>query len=256
MEMKNDGVDYPVDGRDVIFLDCCPRRNQLLDFKRRAKSVRVLDHHIINMQECSDIEGCYFDMNKSGAGLAAAEFLPAEHPGHKLVSYVQDGDLFQFKLPYSYEIREVIFSYPFSYEEWDKLSNKLVSNFDSLVLEGAAIRRSKRTEINLLKKKVINMKICGYDEVPVINMAHGDISMLLAELATESKHGFAIAWHQSEANKFKYSIRSVGNFDCASFARQNFGGGGHKNAAAWVSHLAPWHIPFPLSAYQDFVRET
>ena len=240
MEMKNDGADFPVDGRDVIFLDCCPRREQLLDFKRRAKTLLVLDHHITNANACSDVEGCSFDMNKSGAGLAASKFLDKDDEGWQLVSYVQDNDLFRFSLPNSQEIREVIFSYPFSFSTWDVLSARLARDFNSAVNEGAAIRRSKRTEIEELKKKVIPMTICGYENVPVVNVAHGDISLLLSELAKDAPNNFAIAWHHAGNGRFKYSIRSTGAFDCAEFARVHFGGGGHRGAAAWIDNLPAW----------------
>jgi len=110
------------------------------------------------------------------------------------------------------------------------------------VAEGEAILRSKEVDMEQVRKKVTPMTICGYDNVPVINMSHGDISTLLSQLAQNAPNFFAISWHLSEPGKFKYSIRSNGMFDCATFASMHFGGGGHKGAAAWVSNRPPWDL--------------
>ena len=193
------------------------------------------------------MEGCKFDIDKSGAGMAADRFLANDPAGRKLIDYVQDNDLFRFSLPNSKEIREVIFSYPFSFETWNSLGDQLESNMEAVVIEGRAIQRSKRTELDMLKRKVVKMTICGYENVPVINMSSGDISVLLSELAREAPNGFAIAWHQTDVDKFKYSIRSNGSFDCAEFAGLHFGGGGHRSAAAWVDNLP---------AYEQSVSKT
>lgn len=242
MEMKNDGADFPVDGREVVFLDCCPRREQLLEFKRRAKSVLVLDHHISNAKENSDIEGCVFDMEKSGAGMAADRFLDPRGNGWKFVQYVQDSDLWQHRLPESRVVSGFLFSHPFSFETWDTLAQRFEDDFDGIVLEGQGIKRKHDVDSAYLKAKVVPMTICGFEKVPVINMAHGDISGLLNELAKTAPNHFAIAWHHAGPGKFKYSIRSSSTFDCAHFANHNFGGGGHLGAAAWTCPWAPWEL--------------
>lgn len=255
--MKNNGADFDVDGRDVFFLDCCPRRAQLLDFKARARSLVVLDHHITAFKECGDIEGLVFDMTKSGAGLAAERFRsfnsgePFVPP--KLVQYVQDQDLWLLKLPCTKEIRETILSETYDFLAWDRLAYELEDPeyFQGKIDEGGAILKCKRKEIDYLKTNAQSMDFLGHKNVPVVNMSHGDISLTLSELAQGAPEKFAVAWHQAGNGDFKYSLRSVdGAFDCAAFAREHFGGGGHVGAAGFAAPAGPWNYPWPKSVFK------
>lgn len=242
LPMKNDGADFPVDKRPVLFLDCAPRREQLLDFQKRAESLIVLDHHVSNIKECEGIEGCTLDMTMSGAGLAARHFGRERLPNLRLVKYVQDQDLWKFELEHSRLVRNVLLAETFDWQSWTDMNDLLENRFPAAVEAGRILDKQKQKNNAYMAKKAIVMPLfAGYTNVPIVNMAHGDISQLLNDLADASDHGFAIAWHQCEDKKFKYSIRSTRDrFDCAAFAEKFFGGAGHKGASGWIAPLPPW----------------
>lgn len=249
--MKNDGVDFDVDNRDVFFLDCSPRRAQLLDFKKQAKNLVVLDHHISNEKECEGIEGCTLDMNKSGAMLAAEFFSTPENRffNSRLVQYVQDQDLWKFELENSKLIRHVIIAENFDMKAWTELYQLLETRFETAVEAGSILGKAQQKNNAYMAKKAVPMLFRGYDEVPVLNMAFGDISQVLNDLSVTSRHGFAVAWHLDAPQRFKYSIRSQGGrFDCAAFAEREFGGAGHQGAAGWIAPCPPWEYRHPRIA--------
>lgn len=250
---NNLGEKLEVDGRDVTFLDCCPKREQLLSFKARAKSLTVLDHHITNQKDCGDIEGCRFDLSKSGAMIAAEEYgiVTPRNTVPLLVQYVQDQDLWKMEMPSTREIRASIMAEPFSFENWKVLCEEVENSRETKIIEGKAIIKSSQKEMDYLKAKIIPMRFCGYDQVPVVNMAHGDISSMLNEMAKTSPAGFAVAWHQAKEGVFKYSLRSCNSFDCAELASKEFGAGGHPKAAGFSAPGAPWNYPERPSAFRQ-----
>ena len=59
-----------VTGMNVIIVDYCPNRKDVIKMKQQAKHLVILDHHISNQRVMKNIDNCYFDNNKCGATLA------------------------------------------------------------------------------------------------------------------------------------------------------------------------------------------
>lgn len=122
-----------VSGMDVVIVDFSWPRATLLEMKKKAKSLVVLDHHQTAQAELQGLDFCVFDMEKSGARLAwewvieknpKFHLLPDNAPLHYvpvLVAMVEDRDLWRFDLPYSREINAALRSYPLTFKAFDDL---------------------------------------------------------------------------------------------------------------------------------------
>jgi len=91
-----------VTGRDVILVDFSYSREVLLAMLKTANSITIFDHHITAEQDLAELLASgtiygKFDMSKSGAMLAWLWFNPGQSVP-KLIEYVQDRDLWTFKL--------------------------------------------------------------------------------------------------------------------------------------------------------------
>lgn len=230
---------FDVDGRDVFILDYCPRpRDEIEDYHRRAKSLRILDHHKTSKELCDGLDYCTFDMNKSGAGLAWDYFHGTPRP--LLVDYVEDRDIWNWALRDSKVVSASLLSYPLaSFEEWSELADKFRYSLDTILSEGQALLRAENIAIKGVKDHVVLSTFMGCPNVPVVNTSGTNISEILNQLALPDY--FAVAWYQRSNGTFKYSIRSKGTWDCTHMA-EKFGGGGHKYASAFVSDRPPWDL--------------
>lgn len=231
-----------VSGADTYIVDFSYPRDILLDLKGKANSLVVLDHHATAKDHLDGIEGCHFDMDRSGAGMAWDYFNPDALPVLRspLVNYVEDRDLWRFNLPYSKEINAWITSHEFDFETWSNLNNTLRFSFEEALNVGQALLRGKRVYVAAMKKKALRTSFLGYEDIPVVNAPHISISELVGSLAEDAE--FAVGWHQLATGDFLYSLRSRGDFDVRKLA-EKVGGGGHPRSAGFNSALPPWELP-------------
>jgi oligoribonuclease NrnB/cAMP/cGMP phosphodiesterase (DHH superfamily) len=240
------GDDPPdVVGKDVLIVDFSYRLGCLESMCREANGVFLIDHHKTAAQELepwlsgnTDAPmnmGLLFDMDRSGAGLAWDELVKEPRP--KLVDYVEDRDLWRWRLECSREISALIGSYEFSFERWEQLSIYLEGSElrERAIDEGAAIlRTADRHVANMVEKA--GSAVVGGTVVPFINTT-SLTSEILGKLAERA--AFACGWFQRADGKFVYSLRSRGDFDVSDVAK-SFGGGGHKGAAGFtLDYLLP-----------------
>jgi oligoribonuclease NrnB/cAMP/cGMP phosphodiesterase (DHH superfamily) len=225
------------DGTTIFVVDFSFPKTVLADMAKRAAKIIVLDHH---KSAQADLEGAdivgvdiKFDMSKSGAVMAWEHFYPGM-PVPPLLQYVQDRDLWHWKLPNSKEINAGLWrGTPREFTEWDSLFElDLEHAKDILLVKGQAIATSDTFFIESLCRKPQTMIVAGY-KVPAVNtpVLQSEIGHHL--LQTNPDAPFAVAWSMDEKNQFSYSLRArTGGFDVSAVAKQ-FGGGGHAAAAGF-----------------------
>ena len=193
----------------------------------------ILDHHksAIEKLDGIELEGI-LDTSRSGAMLAWNYFFPhLEVP--ELVKYVQDYDLWQFKLPNSKEISAYISTLEFTFKQWDELEKDLNDNAGMMIAHqvGATLLRKLQMDIESAIKFGARIEtVAGYN-VPVLNCPRAwasEAGNMLCKKFTDAK--FAMTWIQNNQGDFNLSFRSIGEFDVSKIA-EIFGGGGHRNAA-------------------------
>jgi hypothetical protein len=239
-------------GVDVYIVDFSYPRDITLAIKEEANSLVVLDHHKSARERLEGIEGCYFDMDRSGAGMAWDYFHP-DVPRPPLISYVEDRDLWRFALPDSKAINAAITSYEFSFLEWQRLSHRLQVDFQALLAEGVTLLRSKNRYVKIMEKTYSRTaSFLGYEGVRIVNAPHISISELVNRLAEDAP--FAVGWRQAADGKFLYSLRSIGRVDVSEVASV-LGGGGHRDSSGFDSPLPPWELEVDVKAQLDRLLE-
>lgn len=259
------GEDPPdVSDRDVYLVDFSYPRQVVKDMIQigGASHVTVIDHHKtamenlagldvelaedaaiakmeldgVPLEEYQDKLELIFDMERSGATMAWdywSEVWEANHLNRPtLLGHVEDRDLWRFKLPLTREIQAAVFSYEYTFENWDRLM--LETNTLVLAEGGAAIERKHHKDIaELVKVCQRMMNIGGYD-VPVASLPYtltSDAGHLMAKLHMDGKSFAACYWDTADHRIF--SLRSVeGGMDVSAVAKI-YGGGGHKHAAGF-----------------------
>ena len=273
------------DGSDVFMLDFSYPREPLKELARRSKQLVVLDHHATAEKDLAGLEVelrtafgkphiVSFNMNKSGAVLACEYFhddaikCEVGQLG-EFFAYLQDRDLWQFKLPQSREVSMALRSYPFDFRKWSEISGIVPSGqiyempgicIDNLKKEGVACRRLTEQQVEIMaknhrwgyfdtKKGKVEIKNefdpggNGEPTVPahVVIMPVANATVFFSEVGEkllEMNPGLDCAayyFDRKDGNR-QWGLRSRESFDSSSVAKA-FGGGGHKCASGFVQKL-------------------
>lgn len=83
-------------GKRVLLVDVALSRENLLDARRHAHSILILDHHLSNWRELEDLPGCCFQMDYCGAVLSWRYFFP-QRKVPLFLWYIQDRDLWKWE---------------------------------------------------------------------------------------------------------------------------------------------------------------
>jgi hypothetical protein len=214
-----------------------------------------------------------FDMDRCGAGIAWDYFFSkGKQPWRPwLIDYVEDRDLWRWDLPRSRDISAYIAAVDQDFLAWDKLAHS--THWTDAADRGSAVVAYVDRYVREMCEQTQTVDFeseYGNFTVPVVNAPYINISELCGALAEtqcqycEGRAGlegrdkgdplpateenmvvcpncenaghvpFSIGWFQRGDGKYHYSLRSRGNFDVSALATK-YGGGGHKNAAGFVS---------------------
>ncbi|CAB4143132.1 COG2404 Predicted phosphohydrolase (DHH superfamily) [uncultured Caudovirales phage] len=258
-------------GQTVYLVDFSYKREVLLKMAETAKTVEVIDHHASAMK---DLEGIaeqaqklglnnvwtYFNMEHSGAMLAWQFF----HPGQaapKLLEYIEDRDLWRFRLANSKELSAYIFSYGYTFEDYSAMAGTFqYENIrEKAVEQGRAIIRKQDKDLAELLSTIKHKQTIAGQTVLIANLPY----MLASEGGNQLSRNqpFAATYYDTGLHRV-FSLRSQkdSGVDVSKIA-QLFGGGGHVNASGFrLLHEDPLD-PRPMAqrlAYpvKDFPQET
>lgn len=230
--------DTPPDatGKIVYLLDYAYKRDGMKQLCEQATRVVVLDHHITAVEELAGLDEEFdnlellLDMDRSGAMIAWEYFHTAPVP--KLIACVQDRDMWRWDIPESQDLNAGLMSQPFTFARWHEVANDKHA-YQRMVDEGNAINRYRTQMIEQGKRAAAIGQVAGYS-VPIVNCPRAIVSELLGELAEGQP--FA-AGYSDKGNRRSWSLRSARDGEDVAKIAQRFGGGGHKNAAGFVTWL-------------------
>jgi len=219
----------------VLMVDVAYSRSRLLDLRSKVKQVTVVDHHLTNKTDIGDLPDTHFDMNQSGATLAW-QFL---HPGKKipeLLLYVEDRDLWRFKLPDSREYNAGLSSYQRRFDLWELLSS---TGTEKLKHDGGVILRAEGRMLEEICENVFYTRIDGH-YVPVVNTTtlRSQVGDRLCQIHPTAPFS-AYFFEKENAKKERircWGLRSPGRMDVSVIAKK-FGGGGHADAAGFTEEV-------------------
>lgn len=217
----------------VYILDFSYSREDLLKIRNTAKSLTVIDHHKTAEKALRGLNFCIFDMERSGAGLTWDTLFP-NHQRPWLVDYVEDRDLWNWKLPNSKAINAYISSLPMNYVVWDNLDLYPEPTYEMIDRGRSILDYMNRGVEDIIRNTMREVVFDGYT-VPVVNANRQLLSNTLNKLVVDNaRYQFAVGWYMDKEGKYIYSLASVGDFDVSEIAVRH-GGGGHKNAAGFQS---------------------
>lgn len=269
-----------VTDRVVYLVDFSYKRAVVEEMLKTARHIYLIDHHKTAIE---DILGpkhpqaghinapmpanftMYCDLERSGAmlawdflhntswltheeGLARIHYQPGDSAyvaPPLLLGHVQDRDLWRFKLPGTREISAAMFSYEYTFENWDDMmlgdftyadgsTPAQMKALSDLKTQGEAIERKHNKDI----KELVNAcrrytNILDFN-VPIASLPHFMSSDAGHLMAKEHENGtlFAACYWDTATHRI-FSLRSTdGGVDVADVAKQ-FGGGGHSRAAGF-----------------------
>jgi nanoRNase/pAp phosphatase (c-di-AMP/oligoRNAs hydrolase) len=229
----------------VVFADISLRNERLLALSEVAAQIVILDHHLSAHDhfhsdpgiENSLVENghvAHFDLDHSGAILSWQYFHPGEAPPD-LLSYVEDQDLWNWKLPQSEEVNAAIGSYDRDFGVWSELAARTHSD---LAREGAPIVRANQIEVRrvLTHSHPVALET---ERIEAVN-AVANRASIGHELAKRCR--FGKAWglvYRMSGSHVDCSIYSTGDLDVSAVATR-YGGGGHRNASGFSIPLNEW----------------
>lgn len=277
---------------EIFILDFSYPAKTLLEMGQGQEKVVVLDHHktaqadlcpnafmeVLGLDKSSlrpsgaDMNGfirCQnvwvkFDMEHSGAVLAWEYFHP-DVTVPEFFLYLEDRDLWRFKLPMSREVSMAVRSYPMEFRTWTEMT-ALVSfgqiyelpgiKVDELKRQGQTCRRLTEQMVSAMAK---HARYCFLYKDGHIGMAlapqpgavwlRGDawccpaanatvffseVGERLLELYPDAP--FSAYYSDRSDGKRQWGLRSRKEFDCSVIAKA-FGGGGHAQASGFVQDL-------------------
>lgn len=124
-----------------------------------------------------------------------------------------------------------MFSYEYTFENWDKIS---VCPIEDLKTDGKAIWRKHFKDVRELTDQTQYMTICGFENIPTVNANYfygSDLAGLLSQ-----DHPFAAYYWINSKGEYVFGLRSCKDFEGAidvSDIAEAFGGGGHAHAAGF-----------------------
>lgn len=196
----------------------------------RENTVTTLDHHIGAKKEILSAPQHLYALNHSGAVLAWKFFHP-QKPIPYLLRFIEDRDLWKFKLPKSRAILTVVDLSKHDFRKWNKLAADLENpaKRKQYAIQGASMLKYEDAKIGKIIEKADRALFEGHKTL----VANSSILKSAAGNALLKRGvSLAIIWRR-ESNKIYVSLRSTGKIDVSKLAKR-YGGGGHRAAAGFT----------------------
>ncbi len=205
----------------------------------KDNTVTTIDHHLSVKKEVERAHQFYFSNNNSGSVLTW-QFFHGKKPIPLLLRYIEDRDLWKFKLPYSRTLLAAVDLVDFNFRKWDKLA----ADFEKtgvrkkILEEGKAIVKYQEKSARDLIKKA-DLAIFQGRRVWVVNtyLLKNEVAHALVRKGPP----VALVWNR-QGDEIRVSLRSSGGVDVAKMA-QKYRGGGHKASAGFAydaKRPLPW----------------
>ena len=230
-----------VAGKEVYIIDFSYPKEILLEMERQAARLVVLDHHLGARESVEAVREYVFDNDHSGSGIAWRYFHP-ETPLPRLLTYIEDNDLFKRSLPHWKEVGAYVSTVPFAFESFDTLVQKTQSEegFAEILKKGSAYGEYIDFLCDFIAAQAEEVQ---FDEFKILAVnAPRLLKARIGGILARRQGPFALAWYPHH-DKWHFSLIGDGSIDCSEIAKRR-GGNGHRSAAAF---RVPFDQPFPFT---------
>ena len=226
-----------VRGRRVVILDFSFKADVTRRMIQEAECLLVIDHHSTAAEELKSIPDCHkiFDLTRSGCILAWEFFHGPRQLAPQFLYYVQDRDLWQWRLRQAQEVCAALDTYPQTFEQWDQFST--IQTIVRLKDEGKSVLRYRQRLVESVGSKSVAWVWEGL-VCRVVNTQGGSLVSFVGQHLLDRYHvSLALLWYiDYPSRQIKVSLRSRPEVDCSALALK-FGGGGHPQASAFTVAL-------------------
>lgn len=231
----------PLRKKEIYMLDLSYPKKIQNRLRAENISLIILDHHFSRESDTRAFKENIFSDCHSGAVLAWNYFFPKQKVPW-LLRYIEDYDLWKFKLPYSEKISSYIHMRNYAVHVWSAMARELETKKGrkKYATRGKFIYDYGDNLIASIAERAVPSLFAG-KYVSVVNSSASELIDRLAHfLLLGKKIPFAVVWYISY-DGIKVSLRSNGKFDVLKIAKK-YGGGGHRAAAGF---LLPLNAPLP-----------
>lgn len=230
----------------IYMVDYSRSRKEIIDLRADGQHrVVIIDHHKTAKEELEGLGDVVFDMNKSGAVLAWEYFHPTV-PVPKLLEFIQDRDLWNWKMQGTREILKALEMRDKDWDiaKWDGIQEEMNEDLNGFFGKGATIslwedirieRATKKENIHFFEYLFKDSE--GKVKVFKVGMLNSTIlpSEMGAKICETYPVDFSITYYLDSNNKVNLSFRSKkgSNVDVSAIAK-DLGGGGHPAASGAV----------------------
>lgn len=243
---ENEMIFTPVQyGQPVPTINPDTKKLYIVDFSYNCETcemlksafgdVTIIDHHKTAMKDLEDLDYAIFDMTKSGCQLTWEYCYPQDTQIPDILKYISDRDMWKWELPFSREVNAYIAIMDiYTCGSIKAFQSFNLFNLDAAMHMGEAIKAFQNNQIAYAMKRVEVLDHHGFD-VPMVNLTENVSEMGEAMCKAYPDALFSVSFFIFDGGKVKFSLRSIGDrFDCGIFCKSQ-GGGGHFNAAGYIS---------------------
>jgi len=236
-------------GEDVYVVDFCYEPDELRWLADRAGKLVILDHHETSAGWLVDVFGDEVEMSVDGIDSPFGTNDDAGHwlvcdqqrsgatlagwyigdPGPPFVRFIEDRDLWRWRLEGTAEVFAAVTSRPYTLEAYDELASMFA---DELIGEGRAIARYREQLIEQTIATAWQQTVLGHDDIWVAAAPYAIGSDVAGRLAEREPVRFA-AYFVQYGNRRKYGLRSTERGMNVAHIAETAGGGGHPHAAGF-----------------------
>lgn len=217
---------------EVYIVDFAYEPKYIAQMREGGAQVTIIDHHVTNRAMLEGVEGCIFDMTKSGCVLAYEYFHP-DKPVPKLLRHIQDGDIWPDEpMPDSKAICFAL-SPAITFEELYGLVQGGQASLDMLREKGETRIHIFQELIDAHLKNFRIMEIFGHRvafgecNTKAIGSQLGHQACLMED--DQGRVDFSCFFKITPEGVVELSFRSIKPFDVSVVATA-LGGGGHPQA--------------------------
>jgi oligoribonuclease NrnB/cAMP/cGMP phosphodiesterase (DHH superfamily) len=236
-----DSLDVDVTGKKVFIVDFSYPAQMLEALKSKAKEVHWYDHHVTSLPIQKQVGWGVINLQESGASLTWKQEYP-DRPLPKILSYVRDKDLYEWKLPDSRAISMTLANQPDIHNPggalWRKLIDRLSDRqWKQMVKTGERALAEQRVRIVKGTQNGFELEFHGHRAFAVNwSLEASDIGEYVY---TEMQYPLVILFYYN-GESWTFSLRSP-SIDVSKLALEH-GGGGHPGAAGFRTEDIGWFL--------------
>ena len=232
-----------IKGKKVVICDLSLSEENFNKIKKLTKDLLIIDHHLTTIKNTKNIEDNkkIIDTDHSGAYLTW-EYFNSDEEIPDIIKYIEDHDLWRFKLYKSRELYSSLKEVKHEYEEYEKLLD--LNNLKEKIKLGDILYNIEMNKIKKIAKNavIINQRIKTINssiskklyKIAYINS--NSYNNELGNYMVEKKNcDISIIYNYSDIKNTTYmSLRSNNKNDIdVSKIAEIYNGGGHKHASSF-----------------------